>query len=160
MIKTLAKIAIALPIIATLAITTMAMPVSATETAEESIIVTVDRAKVFRISRAASTIIVGNPAIVDVTIEDEKTLVLTGRSFGVTNLIILDLEGNPVIDQTVIVRGHETNTVRIYRRSSRETMACAPVCEPTLTIGDNSASFAFATQQIIAKNALAMANAK
>lgn len=160
MIKTLAKIAIALPIIATLAITTMAMPVNATETAEESIIVTVDRAKVFRISRAASTIIVGNPAIVDVTIEDEKTLVLTGRSFGVTNLIILDLEGNPVIDQTVIVRGHETNTVRIYRRSSRETMACAPVCEPTLTIGDNSASFAFATQQIIAKNALAMANAK
>ncbi|MBL4599987.1 MAG: pilus assembly protein N-terminal domain-containing protein [Rhizobiaceae bacterium] len=138
----------------------MAMPVNATETAEESIIVTVDRAKVFRISRAASTIIVGNPAIVDVTIEDEKTLVLTGRSFGVTNLIILDLEGNPVIDQTVIVRGHETNTVRIYRRSSRETMACAPVCEPTLTIGDNSASFAFATQQIIAKNALAMANAK
>ena len=122
--------------------------------AGEPVIVTVDRAKVFRVSRPAATVIVGNPSIADATIEDEKTLVLTGRSFGVTNLIILDADGNPIVDQTLVVRGHETNTVRIYRRSSRETLACAPVCEPTLTIGDNSESFAFANEQIKARNQL------
>ena len=79
---------------------------------------------------------------------------LTGRSFGVTNLIILDAAGEAIIDQTLVVRGHETNTVRIYRRSSRETLACAPVCEPTLTIGDNSESFAYANEQIKARNEL------
>lgn len=118
------------------------------------VIVTVDRARVFSISRPAATVIVGNPSIADATIEDEKTLVLTGRSFGVTNLIILDLEGKSIVDQTVVVRGHESNTVRVYRRSSRETLACAPVCEPTLTIGDNAESFSFASEQIRERNQL------
>lgn len=131
----------------------------ASESKEDAVIVTVDRAKVFRISRPASTIIVGNPSIVDATVEDDQTLVLTGRSFGVTNLIILDVEGDPVVDKTVVVKGHEVNTVRIYRRSSRETMACAPVCEPTLTIGDNNTNFEFASEQIKAKNALSDSSA-
>ena len=131
----------------------IAQPADAAEL-REPVIVTVDRARVFRVSRPAATVIVGNPSIADATIEDERTLVLTGRSFGVTNLIILDAAGEAIIDQTLVVRGHETNTVRIYRRSSRETLACAPVCEPTLTIGDNSDSFGFANDQIKARNEL------
>lgn len=123
-----------------------------------SVLVTVDNAKVFRVSRPAATVIIGNPSIVDATIQDQKTLVLTGRSFGVTNLIILDSDGNAIIDQQVVVRGHETNTVRIYRQSSRETMACAPVCEPTLTIGDDSRAFNFASQQITSRNNLSNAS--
>ena len=129
------------------------------KTPEESVVVTVDQAKVFRISRPAATVIIGNPAIVDGTIEDEKTLVLTGRSFGVTNLIILDEVGDAIVDRTIVVRGHEANTVRIYRRSSRETLACAPVCEPTLTIGDDNTSFTFASEQIQARNTLSESNA-
>ena len=66
----------------------------------------------------------------------------------------LDKKGNAIIDQSVVVKSHETNTVRIYRRDSRETMACAPVCEPTLTIGDNAQSFGFAQTQIQQRNAL------
>lgn len=121
---------------------------------KQPVIVTVDRAKVFRISSPASTVIVGNPAIADATVEDDVTLVLTGRSFGVTNLIVLDREGNPIVDETIVVRGHEENTVRIYRREERVTMACAPVCEPTLTIGDDAQGFDFAQQQIVARNSL------
>ena len=127
---------------------------SQSQESDEPVIVTVDRAKVFRISRPASTVIIGNPSIADATIQDDRTLVLTGRSFGVTNLIILDINGDPIVDETVVVRGHETNTVRIYRRASRQTMACAPVCEPTLTIGDNQNSFEFAREQITARNTL------
>lgn len=129
------------------------------EQAEDKVIVTVDRAKVFRISRPARTVIIGNPSIADATVEDNTTLVLTGRSFGVTNLIILDEQGEPIVDRTVVVRGHETNTVRIYRRASRETLACAPVCEPTLTIGDDDEAFSFASDQIKARNSLSEENA-
>lgn len=129
------------------------------EDPNSAVAVTVDRAKVFSISRPAATVIVGNPSIADATIEDEKTLVLTGRSFGVTNLIILDLAGEAIVDRTIVVRGHESNTVRIYRRADRETMACAPVCEPTLTIGDNPEAFAFASEQIRERNQLSEENA-
>ncbi len=121
------------------------------------VIVTVDRAKVFRISAPAATVIIGNPSIADATVEDDVTLVLTGRSFGVTNLIVLDRQGNPIVDETVVVRGHEENTVRIYRRDERVTLACAPVCEPTLTIGDNADVFSYAQQQITARNSLSEA---
>ena len=120
----------------------------------EPVVVTVDRAKVFRISRPAATVIIGNPSIADATVEDDVTLVLTGRSFGVTNLIVLDHDGEPIVDETVVVRGHEANTVRIYRREERVTLACAPICEPTLTIGDSADRFQFAQQQITARNSL------
>ena len=120
----------------------------------EPITVTVDRAKVFRVDEPAATVIIGNPAIADAAVEDERTLVLTGRSFGVTNLIILGVSGEPIVDRTLVVRGHETNTVRIYRRSYRETLACAPVCEPTLTIGDNQETFNYASTQIQQRNQL------
>lgn len=134
-----------------------AQPVMASEVEtdpNDTIIVTVDRAKLFRVSRPAATIIIGNPSIADATVEDERTLVLTGRSFGVTNIIILDADGEPIVDRTVVVRSHEANTVRVYRRASRETYACAPVCEPTLTIGDNESTFGAANDQIKARNAL------
>ncbi len=133
---------------------------SGTYAESEKIIVTVDQAKIFRISRPAATIIIGNPSVVDATIEDERTLVLTGRSFGVTNLIILDDKGYPVIDQAVVVRSSETNTVRIYRGgSNRVTLACAPVCEVTVTIGDNPGTFESASEQITSRNALSESNA-
>ena len=120
----------------------------------EAVIVTIDRAKVLRISRPADTIIIGNPAIADASIQDPQTLVLTGRSFGVTNIVILDADGEPIVDETIVVQGHETNTVRIYRRAVRETLACSPVCEPTLTIGDNAETFQAASTQIKERNAL------
>lgn len=127
---------------------------SVSDVNSRSVLVTVDQAKVFRVSRPASTIIIGNPAIVDATIQDDQTLILTGRSFGVTNLIVLDANGDALVDQPVVVRASETNTVRIYRRDSRATMACSPVCEPTLTIGDDNAAFDFASGQIQARNQL------
>ena len=77
---------------------------SVSDVNSRSVLVTVDQAKVFRVSRPAGTIIIGNPAIVDATIQDDQTLILTGRSFGVTNLIVLDANGNQLSDgDTVIV---------------------------------------------------------
>lgn len=128
--------------------------------ADKPIIVTIDRARVLKISRPADTIIIGNPAIADATVQDSQTLVITGRSFGVTNIVILDANGDPIVDETIIVQGHETNTVRIYRRAVRETLACSPVCEPTLTIGDDPETFETAASQIKERNALSDAVAK
>ncbi len=132
-------------------------PISAAQASDnidDALKVTIDRAKVVRIARSADTVIVGNPAIADATIQDAQTIVLTGRSFGVTNLIVLDSNGDPVVDETIVVTGHEGNTVRIYRQAVRETLACSPVCEPTLTIGDDAITFNSAQQQINQRNTL------
>ena len=97
---------------------------------EDPVIVTVDRAKVFRIKEPASTVIIGNPFIADVSMHDHFTVVVTGKSYGSTNLVILDDKGEPIIDEVIIVRASEDKIVSVTRNALRQTYTCAPNCEP------------------------------
>jgi Flp pilus assembly secretin CpaC len=120
----------------------------AADAADEPIPVTIDHAKVMHISRPADVVIIGNPAIADATIQDNQTLIITGRSFGTTNLIVLDAAGQPIADQMIIVGAANSDIVSVYKRASRETFSCTPDCSPTLTIGDTSAVFDKVNTQI------------
>ena len=51
------------------------------------------------------------------------------KGFGVTNLVVLDRDGSPIIDEQITVVRQATSTVRIYRRSQVQTMSCTPYCE-------------------------------
>ena len=64
--------------------------------------VIMNQAKIVKIARPADTIVVGNPEIADASVQDATTIVLTGKGFGVTNLVILDSEGSPIVDEQVI----------------------------------------------------------
>lgn len=120
----------------------------ASTAAAEPIQVVVDRAKVMRISRPADIVIIGNPAIADATIQDAQTLIITGRSFGSTNLIVLDADGLAIADETITVGPQNEDVVTVYRRAARETFSCTPDCSPTLALGDSSASFDSVSAQI------------
>ncbi len=119
-----------------------------TQALADNIDVVVDRAKVMRISRPADVVIIGNSSIADATIQDNQTLIITGRSFGTTNLIILDATGEAIADATVTVSPQDEQVVTIYRRASRETLSCTPDCSPTIAVGDSSAVFDAVTQQV------------
>ena len=56
----------------------------------EKLVVTTDRAKIIKLPDQTKTVIVGNPIIADVTIGKDGLVILTGKSFGTTNLIALD----------------------------------------------------------------------
>jgi Flp pilus assembly secretin CpaC len=99
--------------------------------------VKVNMARILRISAPANTVIVGNPRVADVTIQDPQTLVLTGKSFGQTNLIVLDAQGNPIADTLIEVVQAQADLVTVYMGSARTTLACAPVCQPTIMLGDD-----------------------
>jgi len=114
----------------------------------DPITVIVDRAKVLHISRPADVVIVGNPSIADATIQDNQTLVITGRSYGTTNLIVLDSSGQSIADETLTVEPSNDQVVTIYRRALRQTLSCTPDCSPVLSLGDNSASFDSTSAQI------------
>jgi Flp pilus assembly secretin CpaC len=97
--------------------------------AGDGIEVTMNQAKIVKLSRAADTIVIGNPAIADAAVQDGTTIVLTGKGFGVTNLVILDEEGNPIVDEQVTVARQTVSSVRIYRRANLQTLSCTPYCE-------------------------------
>ena len=125
----------------------------------EPISVIIDHARVMQISRPADIVIIGNPAIADATIQDNRTLIITGRSFGTTNLIVLDKEGQPIADEVITVAAPNNQVVTVYRRSSRQSYSCTPDCSPMLIVGDNVATFEAVNSQIQAHGSLSEAAA-
>ena len=123
--------------------------------AKETIEVTVDHAKVMRIEVPAATIIIGNPGIADATIQDSNTFVITGKSFGVTNIIILSESGEVIADRLLSVKGEAVNAVTVYRRTDRETYSCSPNCERSLALGDGAAAFGTVQNQVEQRNSFA-----
>lgn len=97
--------------------------------AEAGIEVVMNQAKIVKLARPADTIVVGNPAIADASVQDANTIVLTGKGFGVTNLVVLDTDGNPIVDEQVVVSRDSPYSVRVYRRASVQTLSCTPMCE-------------------------------
>ena len=103
----------------------------------ESIHLVLNKAKVLQLPANASTVVVGNPAVADVTIvRRTKYMVLTGKGFGETNLIALDSQGRAVGESLIRVSAG-TNSMIVQRGTERETWDCTPRCQPTFSLGDS-----------------------
>ncbi|MBB3976524.1 Flp pilus assembly secretin CpaC [Rhizobium azooxidifex] len=88
-----------------------------------------DHARVLKLDRPVSKVIVGNAEVADATVADATTIVLTGRNFGTTNLVLLDADGNAIVDERILVSIDEGNTVRVFRQTERSVLSCTPICE-------------------------------
>ena len=127
------------------------VPAPAMATDGAPINVNVNMARILRINAAAATVIIGNPGIADVTIQDPQTLILTGKSYGQTNLIVLDSAGNPIADTMIEVVQMQAGVVTVFQGQSRTSMACAPVCQSVVMMGDDPSfsSQAIASSQLV-----------
>ena len=105
------------------------------------LVVRYDQSQLLRLPRPASEVIIGNPSIADVSMQGGNLIVVTGKTFGITNIIALDADRNIIQDQRVRVERDDRRTVNLHKGSSRLTFACTPNCEPTLTIGDDMKFF-------------------
>jgi hypothetical protein len=112
-------------------------PAAAGDTVE----VAIDQAKVLKLPDRVGTIVVGNPMIADVSVQSGGMLVVTGKGYGRTNVIVLDRAGNMLLEQTVQVQGPGDDVVVVYRGGERESYSCAPKCERRITLGDAPAYF-------------------
>lgn len=111
------------------------------QAAKEDLVVKFDQSQLLRLDKPAAEIIIGNPAIADVSIQNGNLLVITGKSFGITNIITLDAERKVIQDQRIMVRRDERSVVNVYKSASRMTYNCQPQCNPSLMIGDDPAYF-------------------
>ena len=86
-------------------------------------------ARVLKLDRPVSKVIVGNADVADATVADSKTIVLTGRAYGTTNLVLLDADGNAIVDERILVSIDESSTVRVFKSTARTVLSCTPNCE-------------------------------
>jgi hypothetical protein len=105
------------------------------------LIVRYDQSQLLRLPRPATEIIIGNPSIADVSLQGGSLLVVTGKTFGITNVIALDADRNVIQDQRVVVERDEHRIVNLHKGGTRFTYSCSPNCETNLTIGDDKSYF-------------------
>lgn len=120
--------------------------------AEEPIAVTLDQAKVVKMPEKVSTVVVGNPLIADVTIQAGGIIVITGKGYGMTNVVALDRTGNVLMERPVEVRGPRDGVIVVYRGAERESYNCAPNCEQRVTLGDTQKYFDATLGQTTTRN--------
>ena len=88
-----------------------------------------------------ATIVIGNPLIADASVQAGGLMVITGKGYGMTNLIALDRAGAVLMEKSIEVRGPRADVVVVYRGVERESYSCTPNCERRITLGDSNAYF-------------------
>ncbi len=107
------------------------------DAAERPIMVDIDYARVVKIPAGAQTLVIGNPLIADVTmLKNNQLMVITGKSFGTTNLIVLDSSGTQVGESMITVVPANDKLV-VMRGPHRESYSCNPDCAPSVDLADD-----------------------
>lgn len=95
--------------------------------AAQALVVPINHSARVNLSGAAASVVVGNSAIADVTVVDSHTVYVTGKSYGATNLVVLDSRGHSLFtgDVTVAAAG---GSVSVFRGVAKTSVACDPGC--------------------------------
>ena len=109
--------------------------------AAEQLGIELDQATIMKLPEKVSTIVIGNPLIADVAVQSGGLVVVTGKGYGTTNLIVLDRNGSVLMERSVVVRGATGQSVQVFRGMERETYSCTPDCERRITLGDSATYF-------------------
>ena len=79
--------------------------------------------------------------------------VVTGKSYGETNFVVLDKAGVVLTEKNVeVTLSNDQSSVVVYRGAERETYSCAPDCSRSLSLGDAPDIFEATMKQITNRN--------
>ncbi len=122
---------------------------------EDILRITVDQAQIAKVPANTATLVIGNPAIADVTaLKGNVGMIVTGKSFGHTNMIALDAAGNMIDEKQIHVEPAKGMLV-VQRAGIRQTYSCDPECMPAAVLGDDSGVFSQVAGSISAHDSLA-----
>jgi putative type II/III system pilus formation protein len=115
------------------------------------LLIEINQSKLHQLARAASTIVVGNPAIADVSVGNANTLIVFGRSYGKTNLIALDAAGQQIANLDLNVIAVRDSALTVNRGTGQYSYNCTPNCVRVLNPADEgeATSALLATTQAV-----------
>ncbi len=97
--------------------------------------VQIDQSTRITLPSTARDVIVGNPSIADVSVLDARNILVLGRSYGITSLMVTDQRGRTILNTQVVVSANDVGRVSLFRGPEMQTYACAPRCERTAAPG-------------------------
>lgn len=117
--------------------------------------VKVDETVTLKLNQPANSVVVGNATVADVTVHDARTLLVTGKAFGSTNLTVLDRAGNTIYSSQLMVGGEDDNGLTIIRSGATYSYSCVDKCRATPMVGDAPGHFSDVMTTVTAKQATA-----
>ena len=81
--------------------------------AQQALRVTANKAAIVRLAGQAQNVIIGDPRVADITVENRSMLILFGRSPGETNLIVLDARNREILSVPVVVTTEKDRHVSV-----------------------------------------------
>lgn len=111
----------------------------------QDIRVAIDQSFPVRLANSASGVAIGNPSIAGVSMQNDHMFFVTGKSYGTTNLTVVDANNHVMFSGRVVVVPDESNVVRVTRGTETASLTCNPACRPAPEIGD--ATFDTVSQQ-------------
>jgi hypothetical protein len=98
-------------------------------------------ARVVKLAKPATSVVIGDPTVADVTLETPDTVIIFGKTPGETNLLVLSGSQELLLDWSVIVSPITAGHVSVLNAASAEaptevlyacgTERCARVLSPT-----------------------------
>ena len=101
--------------------------------------VEINKTKILQLQAPAAAVIVGNPAIADVSVHSPTMLFIVGRGYGVTNVIILDEFGQTIMDADIQVGQNKSSSGKrvLLAGQGWKSYDCNPFCQPAPVLGDD-----------------------
>ena len=127
---------------------------------EKAIVIYSDQAQVLPVKGQPAAAIIGNPMYADASIR-QGMIVLQGRHFGTTNLVVLDSNGKELANLLVTVQQTPTARVTMFKAGDPFTYTCGGNnCETTLEVGDEKGHFEIIQKQMAGKFEQAQSDGK
>ena len=82
--------------------------------ANEALEVPLGQSSLLHLQTKPAQVVIGNPAIADVTVQSSNTLVLFGKYPGGTSMTMLDAKGNVLMETTVVVTSTAAGGVTVH----------------------------------------------
>ena len=100
--------------------------------------VEINKTQIMHLPAPAAAVVVGNPAIADISVHSPTLLFIVGRGYGTTNVIILDNVGNTIMDADIQVGSSQSNSgKRVFLVGQGwKSYDCKPLCQPAPVLGD------------------------
>ena len=112
----------------------LALLVSVPAIAAEPLVLTFDKAQLLRLPVPARRVIIANPNVADVTVEEPTLLAVFGRAVGETSLTVLDADNKEILSRSLVVTGESARHVTVHTpdaAGSREYSCVANRCLKT-----------------------------
>ena len=100
-----------------------------------SLTVEVNQSRRVMLGGAVANVIVGDPSVADVVMVDAHSVIVVGKGYGATQVMVIDRGGRALLDARVIVTAPSEGRVTIYRGAVGSEYSCAGRCQIMATPG-------------------------